>query len=187
LITVCKYKLGDTILKSVIGDITMLEVDAIINPANSYMLMGGGLAGVLKRKGGRIIEEEARRFAPVPIGEAVVTTAGSLPAKYIIHAPTMIEPAGSTSREYVYKAMYASLVKAEENNFKTIAVPGLGTGVGGLNPHVACESMIKALIDYYGKHGLKIYELVFIDINEIIARTICEILSGLKGVVKVED
>jgi len=184
---VCRYRLGDTIVKSVIGDITLLEVDAIVNPANSYMLMGGGLAGVLKRKGGRIIEDEARRFAPVPIGEAVVTTAGSLPAKYIIHAPTMIKPADTTSREYVYKAMYASLVKAEEYNLKTIAVPGLGTGVGGLNPHDACESMIKALLDYYSEHGLRIYEIVFIDINEIIPKTICQILSGLKGVVKIED
>jgi len=74
------------------GDITTLEVDAIINPANSYGYMGGGVAGAIKEIGGQEIETEAVAKAPIPIGSAVITTAGSLKAKHIIHAPTMEQP-----------------------------------------------------------------------------------------------
>ena len=86
------------------GDLTKLKVDAIVNPANSFGEMGGGVAGVIRRIGGEEIEREAVRQAPIPIGKAVVTTAGSLPCKKVIHAPTMVNPSERTDTASVRKA-----------------------------------------------------------------------------------
>jgi len=116
------------------GDITEVECDAIVNPANSMMIMGGGVAAAIKRKGGKIIEEEAVRKAPVPVGEAIATIAGRLRAKYIIHAPTMEKPAMRTTPEKVEKAIKAAFTLAIKLGVKSIAFPGMGTGVGGLSP-----------------------------------------------------
>lgn len=79
-----------------IGDITVQQADAIVNPANSQLTMGGGAAGAIKRAGGNEIECQAIKRAPIPVGKAVATTAGRLKAKYVIHALTMQRPAMST-------------------------------------------------------------------------------------------
>lgn len=125
------------------GDITKFEVDAIVNPANSLMVMGGGVAGAIKRVGGKEIEEEAKRHAPVPIGEAIVTSAGRLKAKYIIHAPTMKRPAGITNLDHVSKSVIAALKKASNLKLRSIAFPGMGTGIGGLNIYESVRTMLK--------------------------------------------
>ena len=134
------------------GDITRWASDirpsAIVNPANSLMLMGGGVAGAIKRAGGAEIEEEARLHAPVPIGEAVATGAGKLPIDYVIHTPTMERPAMLTSEEKVRAAMKAALTCAEREGVKAIAFPGLGTGVGGLRADKAAEIMMKVLKEH---------------------------------------
>ncbi|OYT39094.1 MAG: O-acetyl-ADP-ribose deacetylase [Desulfurococcales archaeon ex4484_58] len=186
--TICKYSVCNIVLTGIVGDITSIDVDAIVNPANSYMLMGGGLAGVLKRRGGKSIEDEARKYAPVPVGEAVVTSAGSLKAKYIIHAPTMKEPGGPTSPDHVYKATYAALSKACEKSIKKIAIPGMGTGVGGLEPLVAVEVMVKAIIDCLKCiEECGVNEVIVIDIREDIPRIFCELLEKHEGVVRIES
>ena len=82
-------KIKNTEIKVVIGDITELRADAIVNAANNKLLMGGGVAGAIKRKGGRVIEEEAVKKGPIEIGQAVQTRAGELAAKYVIHAATI--------------------------------------------------------------------------------------------------
>lgn len=130
-------------LRLVEGDLTELKVDAIVNPANSYGLMGGGVAGAIRKKGGAAIEKEATRQAPIPIGKAVKTTAGSLPARYVIHAPTMTEPAETTDVEKVKKATWAALVCADQSGVKHIAFPGMGTGVGRLEPNEAARAMVE--------------------------------------------
>lgn len=146
------------------GSILELEVDAIVNPANSMLTMGGGVAGAIKRAGGEEIEREAIKNAPLKIGKAIVTTAGRLKAKNVIHAPTMERP-GPTTTENIYKAMYATLELAHNANFRSIAVPGMGTGVGGLSPDKAAEAMFKALEDKL-KIGLKVEYIVFVDLSE---------------------
>ena len=134
------------------GDITKWASDirpsAIVNPANSLMLMGGGVAGAIKRAGGAEIEEEAREHAPVPVGEAIATRAGRLPIDYVIHTPTMEKPAMPTSKEKVRAAMMAALRCAEREGVKAIAFPGLGTGVGGLRADEAAEVMMEALKEH---------------------------------------
>ena len=138
---------GTVCVNVVLGDITDMEVDAIVNPANTLLTMGGGVAGAIKRKGGEIIEREARKYAPVNIGEAVVTSAGRLKCKYVIHAPTVQYPGSPSSSTNVYKATHASLAKAREMHLKTIAFPLMGAGVGGLKPEESLESMLRAILE----------------------------------------
>lgn len=87
------------------GSILEVDADVIVNPANSLGLMGGGVAGVIKRFGGEEIEKEAVQKAPIPVGSAVLTTAGKLKFKGVIHAPTMEKPAMESSEEKVRKAV----------------------------------------------------------------------------------
>ncbi len=112
------------------GDITQLELDALVNAANNRLWMGGGVAGALKRAGGKEIEAEAVKKGPIPIGEAVVTGAGRLKARYIIHAAVMGQDL-KTDAEKVRRATRNSLLRADELGIRSIAFPALGTGVGG--------------------------------------------------------
>ncbi len=171
-------------IETLIGDITKLEVDAIVNAANSHLWMGGGVAGAIKRAGGSEIEEDARRKAPrnekgepfVPVGQAVASTAGRLKAKYVIHAPTMEEPAMRTTPEKVEKAMVAALRCAEELGVETIAVPALGTGVGGVPKNEAARRMVKALFRHVDL-GTKIKKVILCDLSEEQVRAFDEALS----------
>lgn len=132
-------------------DITTLDIEAIVNPANARLEMGGGLAGIIREKGGETVQTEARKKAPVPVGEAVVTTAGDLPAWYVIHAPTMEQPAQRVTDDNAGKAMAAVLRCAEEHGIREVAVPGLGTGVGGVTPRDAAEAMVTAIRTWGGE------------------------------------
>jgi O-acetyl-ADP-ribose deacetylase len=119
-------------------DITTLEVDAIANAANTHLRHGGGVAGAIVRAGGRAIQEESDRRAPVALGAAVETTAGTLPAHWVIHAATM-ELGGPTSADIVRRATAATLWKAEELNVRSLALVAFGTGVGGFPLDDAAE------------------------------------------------
>ena len=112
------------------GDITKLEVDAIANAANTQLLHGGGVAGAISRAGGPAVQEDSRRKAPIGLGEAVETTAGDMPARWVIHAATM-ELGGPTSADIIRRATAATLWKAEALNARSLALVAFGTGVGG--------------------------------------------------------
>ena len=140
-------KVNDVTLEVVEGDITSEDCDAIVNPANSLMIMGGGVAGAIKRRGGVEIEEEALKKAPVPVGEAISTTGGRLRAKYVIHAPTMEKPAMRIPSENVYKATRAALLEAEKLGVRCVALPAMGAGVGGVPVEEPVKTMFKALRD----------------------------------------
>jgi len=124
------------------GDITKISCDAIVNPANSYGYMGGGVAGAIKRVGGGKIEKEAIAQAPIFVGFAIATTPGTLPCKFVIHAPTMKKPAMKIPVENVAKATQAAFKLGKEMKIKNIAIPGMGTGVGGVLPKDAAKAMI---------------------------------------------
>jgi len=127
------------------GDITKLEVDAIVNAANSMLIMGGGVAGAILKTGGREIQEEALKHAPIPVGKAVATKAGKLKAKYVIHAPTMERPAMCITSENVQLATKGALECAEQLKIGSVAFPGMGTGVGGLNLEEAARGMVQEI------------------------------------------
>ncbi len=172
----CRNAIGKLVVSVYKGDITLIYVDAIVNPANSYMVMGGGVAGVLKRRGGRVIEDEALKYAPVPVGEAVVTTAGRLKARYIIHTPTMERPAQPTTPYRVYLATKATLEKAcSINSVASIAFPGMGTGVGSVDPLEASRSMVNAIREYAYRDCIK--EILIVDINPVFTNAFCKVLE----------
>ncbi len=150
------FRLGNRLVKVLQGDITRVEADAIVNPANSLMIMGGGVAGAIKRVGGSIIEEEAMKHAPVPVGKAISTTAGRLKARYVIHAPTMERPAMRIPVENVYKATRATLIEAERLGIESIALPAMGAGVGGVSYSDAFKTMLEAIRSHGGERPSKI-------------------------------
>ena len=131
-----------------IGDITKISCEAIVNPANSFGYMGGGVAGVIKRVGGSEIEREAVSKAPIKVGSAINTTAGKLPCKYVVHAPTMKQPAMRIDVENVKMATYAALEHAKKLNIKNIAIPGMGTGVGGVSSLDAAKAIVSIVKQY---------------------------------------
>lgn len=152
-------------VKVVHGDITKVEADAIVNPANSFGYMGGGVALAIKRVGGEEIESEAVSKAPIAIGKAVATTAGKLKATFVIHAPTMVNPAGETDKEKVRLATSVALKCAEEKNAKSVAFPGMGTGVGGLPYKVAAEAMVEAIKGFVNSSS-EMREIILVAYNE---------------------
>ncbi|MEN3000172.1 MAG: macro domain-containing protein [Acidilobaceae archaeon] len=140
-----RFRLGSSELLVTVGDLLQADVDAIVNPANSLMIMGGGVAGAIKRAEGEEIEREAMRHAPLPIGRAVATRTKRLKAKLVIHAPTVERPGGSSSVEAVRAATLAALSVAGEEGVNSLAFPLLGAGVGGLSADVSAEAMVAAM------------------------------------------
>lgn len=127
------------------GSILEANAEVIVNAANSHGFMGGGVAGVIKRAAGIEVEQEARKQAPIPVGQAVLTSGGKTLFKGIIHAPTMPEPGMRIPAENVARATKAALSLADEKGFVSVAIPGMGTGVGGVVPDEAARHMVRAI------------------------------------------
>ena len=128
------------------GDICDLEVDAIVNAANLSLWMSTGVAGEIKRAGGDAIEFAAVRQAPVPIGEAIVTPAGRLAAKIVIHAVSL-DRDRRTSAEIIDRAVRSAMARARELRVASIAFPAMGTGVGGFPIDEAAVVTVRAVRD----------------------------------------
>jgi len=156
-----KKKVGNVEVGIVLGDITEVNSEAIVNPANTLMIMGGGVAKAIKSKGGVGIELEAKRKAPVPIGSAIITRGGNLKAKYVIHAPTVKFPGGSSSRENVSKAVEAALNIAEKHGVREVAFPSMGTGVGGLSYRDSAHEMLR-VVKKYSRKLVHIHRIVIV-------------------------
>lgn len=142
------------------GDITREETEAIVNAAHSSLWMGGGVAGAIKRVGGGEIEEEAVKKGPISVGEAVVTGAGKLSCKYVIHAAVM-GPDLVTDEEKIRAATRNSLLRAQELGLKSIAFPALGTGVGRFPYSEAAEVMVQEVGEHLAKE-CSLEEVVFV-------------------------
>jgi O-acetyl-ADP-ribose deacetylase (regulator of RNase III) len=164
------------------GDITEAECEAVVNPANSLMIMGGGVAGALRRAAGESVEAEARRHAPVPVGEAIHTGAGRLEPRirYIIHAPTMERPAMRTTESKVLKAAKAALKEAEKLKVSCIAFPAMGAGVGGLSAKESIRAMMQALDEFLQEGGKPPARIVFVAYLDRDARHFIEELGHIK-------
>ncbi len=124
------------------GDITAESVDAVVNAANSALVLGGGVAGAIRAKGGPTIQAECERHGPIAVGDAALTGAGELPARFVIHAATM-PPGGSASAESVRSAVRRALELARERGLRTIAVPALGAGIAGFSLQRCAEILIE--------------------------------------------
>ncbi len=150
-----EIKINNKKIKIYLGDITELKVDAIVNAANNHGYMGGGVAGAIKRNGGKIIEDEAISKGPVSVGEAFVTNAGRLRARYVIHAAGMGLDF-KTDKTKIRDATLNSLRRAEELKIKSIVFPSIGTGVGHFPVDKVAEIMINVVKEHLkGKTGIE--------------------------------
>ncbi len=153
-------RIGDKIIELKKGDITNEETDAIVNAANEALVLGGGVAGAISRAGGYAIQEECHKKAPIQTGEAVITTGGSLKARYVIHAvgPRM----GDGDEEIKLRSATMSALRvADENGLKSISFPAISTGIYGYPMRECAKIMLKAAIEYLnGATGLN--KIVFV-------------------------
>jgi O-acetyl-ADP-ribose deacetylase (regulator of RNase III) len=136
-------------------DITTLDVDAITNAANTQLKHGGGVAGAIARAGGPAVQRESDEKAPIGLGDAVETTAGDMPARYVIHAATM-ELGGPTSAEIISQATRSTLAKADELGCRSLALVAFGTGVG----HFPIEKAARLMVDEVRQHKPRSLERV---------------------------
>lgn len=141
------------------GDLTTLSVDAIVNAANSQLQHGGGVAGAIVRRGGRVIQEQSDRIGFVPVGNAAVTEAGELPSRWVIHAvgPRMGE--GDEDRK-LHDATIASLERAEEIGAATVAFPAISTGIFGY-PIERCARVMLAAARDFGARARSVRRITF--------------------------
>ena len=131
------------------ADVTKLEVDAIANAANTQLMHGGGVAGAISRAGGPDVQRESDERAPVGLGEAVETTAGDMPARWVIHAATM-ELGGPTSAAIIEQATRSTLAVAERLGARSLALVAFGTGVGGFPLDEAARLMAGVAREHEG-------------------------------------
>lgn len=153
----------DIVLKQ--GDITEESTDAIVNAANSHLQHGGGVAGAIVRKGGYIIQEESNKIGYVPVGNAVITTAGNLPAKRVIHTVGPRWGEGDEDNKLT-NAVYNALKVADENNLNSIAFPAVSSGIFGFPKDRCARVMLNAVKKYLKENPdtkLKLIEFCIID------------------------
>ncbi|MCP4261188.1 MAG: macro domain-containing protein [Planctomycetes bacterium] len=144
-----------SILELLDGDITEMQTDAIVNAANEQLVLGGGVAGAIRTKGGPEIQAECNKIGGTFIGGAVITTAGNLKAKHVIHAvgPRMGE---GNENEKLKNATLNSLKLADENNLKSISFPAISAGIFGFPIENCAKIMLETTIEYLnGDTGLQ--------------------------------
>jgi O-acetyl-ADP-ribose deacetylase (regulator of RNase III) len=159
-VKVMNTTINRTTLELVDGDITDMETDAIVNAANERLAHGGGVAGVIARRGGPVIQRESdawvRVHGPVPTGSAVITDAGLLAAKYVIHAVGPVYDGSHRSAELLASAVRSSLVMADEYKLVSIALPAISTGIYGYPLHEVAKVMVSTVVAYLeGQTGLE--------------------------------
>jgi len=155
------------------GDITAASVDAVVNAANTQLVLGAGVAGAIRERGGPEIQKECDAHGPVALGAAALTGAGKLPARFVIHAAAM-EPGGRVSEASLRAATRASLELARAKRLRSIAFPAVGTGVGGfpmqrcaevmlaeVREHLSSETSLEAVhFVLFGEPAYRVFEQV---------------------------
>jgi O-acetyl-ADP-ribose deacetylase len=161
------------------GDLVEAKVDAIVNAANNDLLLGAGVAGAIRMKGGPTIQQECDRIRPIPLGEAAITGAGRLAARYVIHAASM-RLGGSATEDNLRNSTRNSMLRAKEKGLESIAFPAIGTGVAGFPMERCAEVMLAEIRDalrgstsvervemvLYDAASLKVFERVFSRITD---------------------
>jgi O-acetyl-ADP-ribose deacetylase (regulator of RNase III) len=155
------------------GDITEQRVDAIVNAANSDLVLGSGVAGAIRSRGGPAIQEECDAHGPIEVGEAAVTSAGELPSRFVIHAAGM-PLGGRASEENVRSSLRRSFELAREKGCSTVACPAVGAGVGGLSMQRCAEISLEVAREHlagerpldeirfvlFGEPAYRVFEMV---------------------------
>ena len=148
-----QIKVGTSVLELVQGDITAQDTEAIVNAANPRLLGGGGVDGAIHRAGGPLILEECRKLGGCPPGQARITGAGRLKARYVIHTVGPVYHGGSRGEAAVLADAYRnSLALATERGIKSVAFPSLSTGAYGYPVELAAPLALKTVLDYMQFH-----------------------------------
>lgn len=154
-----KREVGNGAIEVIQADITSLDVDAIVNAANNRLILGSGVAGAIRTKGGPSIQQECKRIGPIRVGEAAITGAGDLPAKFVIHAASMGDE--RVSERSLRDSVRNSFLKGEDAGIKSIAFPAIGTGVGGFPIGRCAEIMFDLAEQHLTEEGCGINHIVF--------------------------
>ena len=161
-----KIQFNETTIELVEGDITSLETDAIVNAANERLAHGGGVAGVIARAGGPVIQRESNRWVRehgrVPTGAAAITSGGDLKAHYVIHTvgPVYDTMSASKAADLLASAVRSALEMADDHSLSSIALPAISTGIYGYPMDNAARVMLKAAVDY-ARSGTELQRIVF--------------------------
>jgi O-acetyl-ADP-ribose deacetylase (regulator of RNase III) len=142
------------------GDLVEQQVDAIVNAANNELILGGGVAGAIRRRGGPAIQRECDAHGPISVGEAAITAGGDLPARHVIHAASM-QLGGGTTKDSLRSSMDHAFRLAREYGVRTIAVPAVGTGIAGF-PMDECARIMRDCVDRALSEGWKPEEIRFV-------------------------
>jgi len=181
-----KKQIHQTVIELREGDITTMAVDAIVNAANSQLLHGGGVAGAIVKKGGEVIQEESRVWVkargPVPTGSCAITSAGKLPARYVIHAvgPRMGE---GEEDEKLRRATLSVLEMAEKHHLSSIAFPAISTGIFGYPMDRCAKVMLSTVLEYVKRStALRLIVFCLYDHSalEVFEKTFLELLQAEK-------
>jgi O-acetyl-ADP-ribose deacetylase (regulator of RNase III) len=141
-----QLRINKTIFEIIKGDITQLNVDAIVNAAGETLVMGGGVAGAILRAGGYEIQEQCNKLAPIKVGKAIITQGGKLKAKYVIHAVGPRFGEGEEEKK-LKNAVLNSLKLADQYKLKSIAFPAISSGIFGCPKELVAKVMNKAIFD----------------------------------------
>jgi len=154
-----QISINDSLLILIKGDITEMAVDAIVNPANSALLLGSGVAGAIRLKGGSSIQEECDAIGHCEVGSAVITGAGKLKAKYVIHAVGPVMGTGDEDKKLA-DATASVLEVAKQNSIRSLAIPAISTGVFGY-PKDRCARIMLLTTMAYLQSGSTIDRIIF--------------------------
>jgi O-acetyl-ADP-ribose deacetylase len=165
------------------GDLTEMHTDAIVNAANNDLILGGGVAGAIRRKGGEQIQRECSAIGSIPVGYAAITSGGKLAAKHVIHAASM-QLGGKTSADALRRSTAHALRIAGENGLKTIAFPAVGTGIAGFPMKDCAEIMLHESAQHLedGSSVEKIYFVLFDEAACGVFRQELRRLAGSRGI-----
>ena len=143
------------------GDISRIEVDAVVNAANTRLWLGSGVAGAIRERGGPGIQEECDRVGAIDLGGAAITGAGELPARYVIHAASM-DPGGIATEASLRSSVVRSLCLASEHELRSIAFPAIGTGVGGFSVRRCAEILFEEVERHLEAGGSSLESVCFV-------------------------
>jgi O-acetyl-ADP-ribose deacetylase len=153
------------IIRLIKGDITDQNVDVIVNPANSYLKHGGGVAGAIVRKGGKIIQRESDRIGFVPVGSSVITTSGELPCQAIIH--TVGPKMGEGNEDFkLSKSIHSSLSLASDNSYKSISIPAISSGIFGFPKDRCANILLDESIKFLQNNNISLQTIEFCIIDD---------------------
>lgn len=160
------------------GDITERKSDAIINTANNMLILGSGLGGAIRAKGGETISAECAKYGRIAVGDAIITSAGNLKAKYIIHA-VLMEYDGLIEEENITKSLQSSLRLANKKKLRSISIPDMSLGIVRFSPELCATTLFTVLKRFIEEENssLELIEVVLWDIETL--RTYKEIYSAI--------